>query len=91
MFFCCCYAEVIFEPDTEVKVISIALDPKLPDVMRIRVAVADTQPVLSDVVASYEKDSLLPPNWIVRMDLRTGRKYYANLIAQTTQWEFPSF
>ena len=33
---------------------------------------------------------VLPPNWVQRIDTRTGRVYYANTITRTTQWEFPS-
>ena len=31
----------------------------------------------------------LPPNWIVRVDPKTGRTYYANTVTKTTQWELP--
>ena len=31
----------------------------------------------------------LPPNWVARVDPRTGRTYYANTVTKTTQWEFP--
>jgi len=36
-----------------------------------------------------QKEYKLPPNWEERTDPNTGRTYYVNLIARTSQWERP--
>jgi len=36
------------------------------------------------------KEYKLPPNWEERTDPLTGRTYYVNLIARTSQWERPA-
>ena len=37
----------------------------------------------------WSQDHQLPPNWLARVDPKTGRTYYANTVTKTTQWEFP--
>jgi len=39
--------------------------------------------------AADANKSKLPPNWEERTDPNTGRVYYVNLIARTSQWERP--
>lgn len=51
--------EVLFEPDTKIKVIGASLDEKYPGAIRIRVEVLETPPVLKDLVEKYEREKLL--------------------------------
>jgi len=51
---------------------------------------AQTQTAAQPSAAACElKEYKLPPNWEERTDPNTGRTYYVNLIARTSQWERP--
>ena len=96
--------EVLFEPDTQIRVLSVEPDPRSSDITRVKVEVMDTEPVLGDLIERYERESMplpqsqqsqlqtqqLPPNWEIRTDSKTGRTYYANTVTKTTQWELPT-
>ena len=52
-------AEVLFEPDTKFRVLSVTRDGRCPDVTRVCVEVIETPPVLCELIQGYVADGLL--------------------------------
>lgn len=55
----CFIIEVLFEPDTTFRVLSVGKDEKRSGVTRVRVEVQETEPVLEDLINTYVKNGLL--------------------------------
>lgn len=116
--------EVLLEPETTFRVVSIQDDIRNPKAKRIVVNVESTPLMIKEAVENFARAEVnlqqqqqrqqqqqtnvrwnpspqpqfiqhqqqqLPPNWIRRIDSKTGRTYYANIITKRTQWEFPAF
>ena len=93
--------DVILEPETAFVVKEVKNDNEVHNAKRIVLEVIPTPPVISDVVKNFNDVNhpgttleasvpSVPEGWEVRVDEKSGRYYYANLITKTTQWELPT-
>ena len=79
--------EVLLEPETKFKVMSIGEDPKNAKITIISVDVIETPPAIYETVRMFM--NTLPKGWTAFIHPRTGEMLYMNNVAMKAQREFP--